>query len=203
MRSRHDTAGRSGPEWWEAQLGRYGGFGSDEDPSAGKVVRRRAEGGLGTTLTGGIRVGPHKTPSPLGAGGMVEVYRARDTKLGREVAIKALPAAFAGNPDRLARFEREAAVPASLNHPNIASIYRLDDSTGAPHPVLELADGHATVGCARSDGVGLVPIHGLGCGETLAAWYRGFGSFVVLNRTVIPAPAYSLGLATGSSRSSV
>ena len=68
-------------------------------------------------------IGPYRFESLLGVGGMGEVYRARDSRLGRDVAIKVLPAAFAGDPDRLARFKREAQVLASLNHPNIASIY--------------------------------------------------------------------------------
>ena len=75
------------------------------------------------TLALGTRVGPYEILAPIGAGGMGEVYRARDTKLDREVAIKILPAALAQDPERLARFEREAKVLASLNHPNIAQIY--------------------------------------------------------------------------------
>src|SRR6185295_5382465 len=73
-------------------------------------------------LTGGFRLGPYEVVSALGAGGMGEVYRARDTKLNRDVAIKVLPEAVAADPDYLARFQREAQVLASLNHPNIAHI---------------------------------------------------------------------------------
>ena len=72
---------------------------------------------------------------------MGEVYRARDIKLGREVALKVLPPHFAGDPERLARFQREAQVLASLNHPNIASIHGLEDSDGTPALVLELVEG--------------------------------------------------------------
>ena len=72
----------------------------------------------------GDRLGPYEILSPLGAGGMGEVYRARDTKLGRDVAIKVLPEAFAPDAERLARFEREAQLLASLNHPNIAADLR-------------------------------------------------------------------------------
>ncbi len=72
---------------------------------------------------------------------MGEVYRARDTKLGRDVAIKILPRLFTSNPDRLARFEREARVLASLNHPNIGAIYGLEDADGIPALVLELING--------------------------------------------------------------
>src|SRR4029077_4749352 len=74
-------------------------------------------------------------------GAMGEVYRARDTKLNRVVALKVLPERFALNPDRLARFTREAQLLATLNHPNIATIYGLDESGGAPALVLELVDG--------------------------------------------------------------
>ncbi|MEO5617388.1 MAG: protein kinase [Candidatus Eisenbacteria bacterium] len=92
-------------------------------------------------LTPGTRLGPHEIVAPLGAGGMGEVYRARDTRLGRDVAIKGLPEAFAQHPERLARFEREARLLASLNHPNIASIFGLEESAGTPYLVLELVEG--------------------------------------------------------------
>ncbi len=92
-------------------------------------------------LSPGTRVGPYEIVAPLGAGGMGEVYRAKDTRLGREVAIKGLPDAFARSPERLARFEREARLLASLNHPNIASIFGLEESAGVPYLVLELVTG--------------------------------------------------------------
>ncbi len=92
-------------------------------------------------LAAGSRVGSYEVLSPLGAGGMGEVYRARDAKLNRDVALKILPEAFAADPDRLARFRREAQVLASLNHPNIGAIYGFEDS-GATHAlVLEFIDG--------------------------------------------------------------
>src|SRR5207249_5383332 len=75
------------------------------------------------------------------AGGMGEVYRARDSRLGRDVAIKSLPPEFARDPERLARFRREAQTLASLNHPNIAAIYGLEEASGTPHLVLELVEG--------------------------------------------------------------
>src|SRR5438046_442951 len=81
-------------------------------------------------LTAGARIGPYEILSPLGAGGMGEVYRARDPKLGRDVALKILADAFASDPDRLARFQREAQVLASLNRPNIAHIHGLEESAG-------------------------------------------------------------------------
>ncbi len=89
----------------------------------------------------GVRLGTYEILSPLGAGGMGEVYRARDTKLGREVAVKVLPQAFAANPDRVARFAREAHLLASLNHPNIAAIHGVEDCDGARFLVLELVAG--------------------------------------------------------------
>src|SRR5476649_151695 len=89
----------------------------------------------------GTRLGPYEIITPLGAGGMGEVYRARDTKLHRDVAIKVLLPSVASDPDRLARFSREAQVLASLNHPNIAHIYGLEDASGVKALVLELVDG--------------------------------------------------------------
>src|SRR5258705_359721 len=87
------------------------------------------------------RLGPYEIVGPLGGGAMGEVYRARDKRLGRDVAIKALPPAFAADPARLSRFRREAQTLASLNHPNIAAIYGLEEADGAPHLVLELVEG--------------------------------------------------------------
>ena len=92
-------------------------------------------------LTPGARLGPYEILSALGAGGMGEVFRARDTRLNRDVAIKVLPASFATNADRRARFEREAQVLASLNHPNIAHVHGLEDSSGVGALVMELVEG--------------------------------------------------------------
>ena len=94
-----------------------------------------------TVLAAGLRVGPYEIVAPLGAGGMGEVYRAHDTKLGRDVAIKVLPAAFTGDPERLTRFDAEARMLAALNHPHIGSIYGLEDAGGVPALVLELVEG--------------------------------------------------------------
>jgi eukaryotic-like serine/threonine-protein kinase len=93
------------------------------------------------SLASGSRLGPYEIVAPLGAGGMGEVYRARDTRLRREVAIKALPDAFVHDADRMSRFEREAQVLASLNHPNIAAIHGLEEVGGASCLVLELVEG--------------------------------------------------------------
>ncbi len=92
-------------------------------------------------LEAGSRVGPYEVTGALGAGGMGEVYRARDARLGRDVAIKGLPEAFARDIERRARFDREARLLASLNHPNIAAIYGLEEVDGTPYLVLELVEG--------------------------------------------------------------
>src|SRR5262249_27200305 len=92
-------------------------------------------------LTIGTQLGSHEITALLGKGGMGEVYRARDLKLKREVAIKILPEEFARDADRLSRFQREAEVLASLNHPNIAGIHDLVDAKGFRYLVLELVEG--------------------------------------------------------------
>ena len=96
---------------------------------------------LGLRMQAATRLGHYEIIAPIGKGGMGEVWKARDTRLGREVAIKTLPEAFARDAERLARFEREAKLLASLNHPNIAAIYGLDEIEGASFLVLELVDG--------------------------------------------------------------
>jgi serine/threonine protein kinase len=93
------------------------------------------------TLTRGTQVGSYEVIGTLGAGGMGEVYRARDTRLNRDVALKVLPADVANDGDRLARFRREAQLLAALNHPHIAAIYGFEDSGVTPELVLELVDG--------------------------------------------------------------
>src|SRR6266540_4493257 len=93
------------------------------------------------TISAGSHLGSYKILSPLGAGGMGAVWRARDTRLARDVAIKILPAEFADQAERLNRFEREARLLAALNHPNVAAIYGLEVFEGAPHLVLECVEG--------------------------------------------------------------
>ncbi len=95
------------------------------------------------SLAAGTKLGPYEILAPLGAGGMGEVWRARDPRLGRDVAIKVLPAAFAADAGRLERFRREAQALASLNHPNVASIYGLEEAAGSPCLVLELVEGES------------------------------------------------------------
>jgi serine/threonine protein kinase len=92
-------------------------------------------------LTSGTKLGPYEIVSPLGAGGMGEVYRARDARLNREVAIKVLPAAFARDPERLRRFQQEAQAVAALNHPNILAIHDFGEHEGSPYIVTEFLEG--------------------------------------------------------------
>ena len=92
-------------------------------------------------LAAGTRIGAYEVVLLLGAGGMGEVYRAHDTTLNRDVALKVLLPDVAGNPDRLARFRREAQILASLNDPNIGHIYGLEETNGVVALVLELVDG--------------------------------------------------------------
>src|SRR5438552_4543930 len=92
-------------------------------------------------LCSGTRVGHYEILAPLGVGGMGEVYRARDVRLGRDVALKTLPECFIKDPERMVRFEREAQVLAAFNHPNIASIYGLEESNGIRALVIELVEG--------------------------------------------------------------
>src|SRR5215472_14140443 len=94
-------------------------------------------------LTSGTRLGPYEILAPLGAGGMGEVYKARDPRLERDVAIKVLPASFSQDPDRLRRFEQEARAAGVLNHPNITAVYDIgtNQGDGAPYVVQELLEG--------------------------------------------------------------
>src|SRR5947209_10388752 len=89
----------------------------------------------------GTRLGPYEILAPLGAGGMGEVYRARDTRLGRQVAIKILPAAFSGDAKRFYRFEQEARAASALNHPNILTVYDVGTHEGSPYLITELLEG--------------------------------------------------------------
>src|ERR1700730_5264990 len=107
-------------------------------------------------LAAGTKLGTYEVRSAIGAGGMGEVYQAHDTKLGRDVAIKVLPGAFAHDPEKLSRFQREAKLLASLNHPNIATIHGLEDSNGTSYLVMELVAGENLAERVRRDGA--VPI---------------------------------------------
>jgi Tol biopolymer transport system component len=116
------------------------------DPFLEAPAKARAASGVPMlipegALSVGAMVGPYRVEMPLGSGGMGEVYRAHDTKLGRDIVLKTLPAAFAGDPAYMARFRREAQVLASLNHPNIATLHGLEESAGVSALVMELVDG--------------------------------------------------------------
>jgi eukaryotic-like serine/threonine-protein kinase len=113
------------------------------------------------TLASGTRLGSYEVVAQIGAGGMGEVYQAHDTKLGRDVAIKVLPEAFAHDADRLSRFQREAKMLASLNHPNIATIHGLEQSGGTSYLVMELVSGETLQERVKREGP--VPVE-----ETLA-----------------------------------
>ena len=93
------------------------------------------------SVASGTRIGVYEVQAAIGAGGMGEVYRARDTRLQRDVALKMLPEAFASDQERLARFEREARTLASLNHPHIASVHGFEESGGLHALVMELVEG--------------------------------------------------------------
>src|SRR5215470_17027248 len=96
-----------------------------------------------TVLAAGSKLGPYEILAPLGAGGMGEVYRARDTRLDRTVAIKVLPAELSANPERRQRFEREARIISSLNHPHICALYDIGHQEGVDYLVLEYLEGEA------------------------------------------------------------
>src|SRR4030042_3432742 len=93
------------------------------------------------SLPAGARLGPYELLDLVGAGGMGEVYRARDPRLGRDVAIKGLPAEVGADPERLSRFEREARAVAALNHPNILTVFDVGTHEGLPYVVTELLEG--------------------------------------------------------------
>src|SRR5580700_8058673 len=137
-------------------------------------------------ISTGTRLGSYELGVQIGAGGMGEVYQAHDTKLGRDVAIKVLPEAFAHDPERLSRFQREAKMLASLNHPNIATIHGLEHSNGTSYLVMELVSGETLAERVKRDGA--VPIEealkiGVQIAEALeAAHERG-----IIHRDLKPA----------------
>jgi serine/threonine protein kinase/Tol biopolymer transport system component len=141
------------------------------------------------SIATGARVGPYEIESAIGAGGMGEVYRARDTKLGRTVAIKVLPDALAADPDRVARFEREAKVLASLNHAHIATIYGVEDAVVAGHQlhalVMELVEGQTL---ADRIAQGPVPVdEALPIGRQIAEALEAAHELGIIHRDLKPA----------------
>src|SRR5437762_5689359 len=136
-------------------------------------------------MTRGTRLGTYEIVAPLGAGGMGEVYRAKDTRLGREVALKVLPEAFARNADRLARFEREARTVAGLNHPNIVVLYSVEEDNGVRFLTMELVEGRSLDQLVSPGGLQFSRVLDLGIAlaEALAAAHeRG-----VVHRDLKPA----------------
>jgi len=136
-------------------------------------------------LLSGTRIGTYLITGPLGAGGMGEVYRARDTRLGREVAIKVLPAGVASNSDRLARFEREARTIAGLNHPNVVTLFSVEDEGGIRFLTMELVEGQSLDRIIKPGGLPLARVLDLSiplANALVAAHERG-----VIHRDLKPA----------------
>src|SRR5262245_43187010 len=136
-------------------------------------------------LNAGSRLGPYEIQSAIGAGGMGEVYRARDGRLQRDVAIKVLPEAVAKDPERLARFQREAQVLAALNHSNIAHIHGLEDSSGTPALVLELVEGETLA--ERLAAGPLAPDEALGIARQIADALEAAHEKGIVHRDLKPA----------------
>jgi eukaryotic-like serine/threonine-protein kinase len=138
-----------------------------------------------TVLAPGLRLGPYQIGAPLGVGAMGEVYRACDTNLNRDVALKVLPERFSFNPDRLTRFTREAQVLATLNHPNIAAIYGVESSNGAQALVLELVEGPTL-----AERIALAPLsldEALAIGRQIAEALEAAHEKGIIHRDVKPA----------------
>jgi serine/threonine protein kinase len=137
------------------------------------------------SIAAGSSLGAYEIQSAIGAGGMGEVYRAKDTKLGREVALKILPATFIADPERVARFRREAQVLASLNHPHIAQIYGLEEANGTQFLVLELVDGESL---DRRIARGRVPVdEALGSAKQIAEALEAAHEKGIIHRDLKPA----------------
>src|SRR5450759_92216 len=137
-------------------------------------------------LSTGTKLGSYEIRSAIGAGGMGEVYQAHDTKLGRDVAIKVLPEAFAHDPERLARFQREAKMLASLNHPNIATIYGLEQFGDTHYLVIELVPGDTLQQRVKRDGP--VPIdEALGIAKQIAEALEAAHEKGIIHRDLKPA----------------
>jgi Tol biopolymer transport system component len=137
------------------------------------------------TLAPGARLGPYEIVGAIASGGMGNVYRARDAKLGRDVALKILPASFTHDPDRLARFRREAQLLAALNHPHIAQIHGFEEASGTPFLVLELVDGASLADRVRH---GPLPIdEALAIGKQIAAALEATHEKGIIHRDLKPA----------------
>src|ERR1700690_3700770 len=137
-------------------------------------------------LKSGTRLGSYEIVAPVGAGGMGEVYQAHDTKLGRDVAIKVLPEAFARDSGRLSRFQREAKMLASLNHPNIATIHGLEDSSGTNYLVMELVPGDTLADRIARDGA-IPVVEALGIAAQIAEALEAAHEKGIIHRDLKPA----------------
>ncbi len=138
------------------------------------------------SLAPGTRIGPYEVVSPLGAGGMGEVWRARDPRLSRDVAVKVLPAALAADPERRARFEREGRLLASLSHPNIAAVLGLEDAGGAPALVMELVEGETLAERLQQHGA-LAPAEALALARQVAEAVEYAHERGIVHRDLKPA----------------
>src|SRR6202790_2515441 len=137
-------------------------------------------------LTGSTKLGSYEVVAQIGAGGMGDVYRAHDTTLGRDVAIKVLPEAFAHDPERLSRFQREAKMLAALNHPNIATIFGLEQSGDTSYLVMELVWGETLAERVKRDGP--VPIEeALGIAKQIAEALEAAHEKGIIHRDLKPA----------------
>src|SRR3954452_560687 len=154
-------------------------------------VPARAAEHTGSEITpaamSGHTLGAYHLQALLGAGGMGEVYRARDAKLGRDVAIKILPRAMTSDPDRLARFEREARMLAALNHPNICAIYGLEEADRLRFLILELVDGETLAQTLKATGVGLPIFDALPIARQIADALEAAHEKGIIHRDLKPA----------------
>ena len=155
---------------------------------AAAAVAARLVGDVDRSMLAGRRIGGYRIVAPIGAGGMGEVYRARDDRLRRDVAIKILPRAFTGDPGRLARFEREARVLASLSHPHIGAIYGVEESDGVQALVLEYVEGDTLAErIARTGGRGLPLKEALDLARQIAAALDAAHEKAIVHRDLKPA----------------
>src|SRR5437870_13131953 len=132
----------------------------------------------------GTRVGRYEMLSPLGACGMGEVYRARDKRLGRDVAVKVLPSGFSTDSDRLRRFEQEARAAGILNHPNILAIFDIGSHDGSPYIVFELLEGQTLRECVNSGPV--PPRKGADCATQIARGLAAAHDKGIIHRDLKP-----------------
>jgi serine/threonine protein kinase len=139
------------------------------------------------SLSSGDRIGPHEVVARVGAGGMGEVYRARDDRLRRDVALKIVSPRFALDPARLARFAREAQILAALNHPNVATLYGLEEARGLQALVLEFVEGETLADRLASQPTGLPLQEAVGIAQQMAAGLEAAHESGIVHRDLKPA----------------